>query len=106
MSEHGIENKITKAHTVLLTKLEDEGDVDHCFDKQGVLHKEFLEGEFYVQVLERLLKETSTVKPRFCEEGRWFLVHKNAPDHSARAAKCFLENHSLVEISSPLYSPA
>jgi hypothetical protein len=57
MSEHGLENKITKTHTVSLAKVEDEGDVDHYFDKQGVIHKEFWESEFHVQVPERLLKE-------------------------------------------------
>jgi len=35
MSEHGLENKITKAHTVLFAKVEDG---DHYFDKQGVMH--------------------------------------------------------------------
>jgi hypothetical protein len=39
MAEHGMENKITKAHTVLLAKAEDESDSDHRFDKQGVMHK-------------------------------------------------------------------
>jgi flagellar biosynthesis component FlhA len=63
MSEHGMENKITKAHTGLLTKDEVEDYVDHYFDKQGVLHKEFLESELYMQVLQRLLKETSSVRP-------------------------------------------
>jgi hypothetical protein len=63
MSEHGMENKITKAHTGLLTKVEDDGDIDHYFDKEGVLHKEFLESEVYMQVLERLLKDTSSVRP-------------------------------------------
>jgi hypothetical protein len=59
MSKHGLENQITKAHTVLLAKVEDEGDGDHRFDKQCVMHKEFLETELYVQVLERLFKDIS-----------------------------------------------
>jgi hypothetical protein len=59
MSKHGLENKITKAHTVLFAKVEDEGDGDHCFDKQGVMHKEFLESALYVQALEGLFKEIS-----------------------------------------------
>jgi hypothetical protein len=62
MSEHGMENKVTKAHTVLLTKVEDGGNVDHCFDKQGVIQITF-ESKLYMQVLERLLKETSSVRP-------------------------------------------
>ena len=43
----------------MLAKVEDEGDGDHCFDKQGVIHKEVLESELFVQELGRLLKETS-----------------------------------------------
>jgi hypothetical protein len=31
-------------------------------------------------------------------------LHKNATDHSARTANGFFKNHSLVEISNPLYS--
>lgn len=59
MSEHGLQNKIT----VSLAKVEDEGDVDHYFDKEGVIHKEFWESEFHVQMPERLLKEISSVRP-------------------------------------------
>jgi hypothetical protein len=108
MSEHGEENKITDAHAVFLANIEIEGDVDHFFDKQGGIHKEFLpEGkrvnnEFYVQVRKRLLKQTSSVRLRFCEKGRWFLLHKNAPADSAMKVKHFQEDHSMVEISHPL----
>jgi hypothetical protein len=59
MSEHGLEKQITKAHTVLLVKVEDDGDGDHHFDKQCVMYKEFLESELCVQVLERLFKKIS-----------------------------------------------
>jgi histone-lysine N-methyltransferase SETMAR len=76
-----------------------------------VIHKEFVpEGQtvssaFYVDVIERLLKGISRVKPQFRAEGSWFLLHDNAPSHSALVVKTFLAKHDVVEISHPPYSP-
>jgi hypothetical protein len=81
------------------------------FDKQDVIHKEFVpEGQtansaFYVEVIGRLLKRTSRVRPQFRAEGSWLLLHDNAPSHSALVVKTFLAKHGVVEISHPPYSP-
>jgi hypothetical protein len=81
------------------------------FDKQGVIHKQFVpEGQavnsdFYVEVIRRLLKRISWVRPQFRAEGSWFLLHSNAPSHSALVVKTFLAKHGVVEISHPPYSP-
>jgi hypothetical protein len=63
MSQHGLENKISKVHTALLAKVEDKGDVYHCFDQQGVMHKEFLESKLNIQVLKRLRRRFQHVRP-------------------------------------------
>jgi hypothetical protein len=76
-----------------------------------VIHKEYVpEGQivnsaFYVEVIGRLLKRISRVRPQFRAEGSWFLLHDNAPSHSALVVKPFLAKHGAVEISHPRYSP-
>jgi hypothetical protein len=81
------------------------------FGQQGVIHKELvLEGQtgnsaFYVEVIGRLLKRTSRVRPQFRTESSWFLLHDKAPSHSTLVVKIFLANHGVVEISHPSYSP-
>jgi histone-lysine N-methyltransferase SETMAR len=73
-----------------------------------VIHKESvpegLNSAFYVEVIGRLLKRISWVRPQFRAEGRWFLLH-NAPSHSALVVKTFLAKHGVVEMSHPPYSP-
>jgi hypothetical protein len=94
----------------LLAEVEDEGHVDHFSYKHGVIHNELVserkrvKNEFYVQVQKRLLKQISRVRPPLCEKGMWFLLHKNAPADSVMKVKHFQEDHSIVEISHPLYS--
>jgi hypothetical protein len=79
-------------------------------DKQGVTHKEFVpEGQrvnsaFYVEVIGRLLNRISEVRSQFRAEGSWFLLHDNAPSHSALVVKTFLTKHG-AETSHPPYSP-
>jgi histone-lysine N-methyltransferase SETMAR len=81
------------------------------FDKQGVFFKEFVpEGQtvnsaFHVEVIRRLLKRISWVRPQFRAEDSWFLLHDNSPSHSALVVKTFLAKHGVVEISHPPYSP-
>jgi hypothetical protein len=76
-------------------------------DKRGVIHKEFVpEGQtvnsaFYVGVIGRLLKRISRVRPQFRAEVSWFLLHDNAPSHSAMV----VANHGVVEISLLSYYP-
>jgi histone-lysine N-methyltransferase SETMAR len=81
------------------------------FDKQGVIHKAFVperqrvNSAFYVEVIGRLLKSISRVRPQFRAEGSWFLLNDNAPSNSALVIKIFLAKHGVVEISHPPYSP-
>jgi histone-lysine N-methyltransferase SETMAR len=83
----------------------------HFFDKQGVIHKEFVSerqavnSAFYVEVIGRLLKRISLMRPQFRAEGSWFLLHDNAPSHCALVVKIFLAKYCVVEVSHPPYSP-
>jgi hypothetical protein len=80
------------------------------FDRESIVHKEFVpEGQtvnsaFHVEVIGRLLKRISRVRPQFPAEGSWFLLHDNAPSHSALVVKIFLAKQGVVEISHPSYS--
>jgi hypothetical protein len=80
------------------------------FDKQGGIHKEIcVEGQtvnsaLYVEVIGRLLKHISRVRPQFRAEGGWFSLH-NAPPHSTMVVKTFLTKHTVVDISHIPYSP-
>jgi hypothetical protein len=97
---------------VSFAKGQDKNHADYIFDKQGVIHKDFVpEGQktvnsaFCVQVIGRLLKRISRVGPQFRAEGSWFLLQDNAPSHSALVVKTFLAKHGAVETSHPPYSP-
>jgi hypothetical protein len=112
MSEHAMNLKvITKAQEVSFPEVQDHNHGDHIFDKQCVIHREFVpEGQivnsaFYAEVIGRLLKRISRARPQVRLEGSWFLLHDNAPSHSALAVKIFLAKHGVVEISHPPYSP-
>jgi uncharacterized membrane protein YccF (DUF307 family) len=71
-----------------------------------VILKEFVpEGQtvntaFYVEVIGRLLKRISWVRPQF-----WFLLHGNALSHSALVVKTCLATNGVIEIRHPPYSP-
>lgn len=81
------------------------------FDTQGIIHKEFVpegqsvNGAYYLEVMKRLLKRISRVRPQFREKGSWFLLHDNAPAHSSLIVRSFLMKHAIVEINHPPYSP-
>jgi hypothetical protein len=77
------------------------------FCKQLLIHREFVPEEqtvtisFYVKVIERLLERIRRMKPQFRAEVCWFLLHYNAPAHSALVVKRFVAKHSVVEIGHP-----
>jgi histone-lysine N-methyltransferase SETMAR len=83
------------------------------FDKQVVIHKEFVpEGHtvnsaFYVEVIGRLIERISRVRPQFRAEGSWILLHDNGFSHFALVMKIlvFLAKQGVVEINHPPYSP-
>jgi histone-lysine N-methyltransferase SETMAR len=60
---------------------------------------------FYIEIIGRLLKSISRVRPQFRAEGSWFLLHDNAAFHSALVVKIFLAKQGVLEISHPPYSP-
>jgi len=68
------------------------------FGSEGVIHQEFVpEGqkvnaEFYVVVLDRLLKRIQQVRMAKLQSSEWFLLHDNVPSHNAASVKKFLVN--------------
>ena len=63
------------------------------FDTEGVIHLEFVpEGqkvnaEFYVVVLDRLLRRIRRVRTAKFQSNEWFLLHDNAPSNKAAIVK-------------------
>jgi len=80
-------------------------------DTEGVIHREFVpEGqkgnaEFYVGVLDRLLKRIRRVRTAKFQSSEWFLFHDNAPSHNAASVKKFLANRNVAVLHHPPYSP-
>jgi len=80
------------------------------FDAEGVIDREFVpEGqkvnaEFYVGVLDRLLKRIRRVRTAKFQSSEWFLFHDNAPSPNAASVK-FLANRNVAVLQNPPYSP-
>jgi hypothetical protein len=73
------------------------------FDKQAVIHKEFLpEGQRFNR---KIVEVHYPAEAKFRAEGSWVLLHDNAPSHSALVVKTFLAKQAVMEISHPPYSP-
>jgi hypothetical protein len=89
---------ITKAQKFHLQKSMIKTMLITFFDKQGVIHKKCM-------VIGRLLKRISRMRAQFRAEGSWFLLHDNAPPHSALVLKIFLAKHGVVEIIYAPHSP-
>jgi histone-lysine N-methyltransferase SETMAR len=102
---------ITKDTKFCLQKSKTKIMLMKFLEKQGFIHKELVpvgqtvNSVFYVEVIGRVLKRISHVRPQFRAEGSWFLLHDNSPSHSALVVKTFLAQHGVVEISHPPYSP-
>ena len=81
------------------------------FDSRGIIHKEFVppgqtvNALFYKDVLERLLKRVRRVRPDLYASGDWFLLHDNAPSHTAIVATQFPAKNRVTVINHPPYSP-
>ena len=81
------------------------------FYAEGVIHREFVrEGqkvnaEFYVGVLDRLLKRIRRVRTAKFQSSEWLLLHDNAPSHNAAIVKKFLANRNVAVFHHPPYSP-
>ena len=81
------------------------------FDAEGVIHREFVpEGqkvnaEFYVGVLDGLLKRIRRVRMVKFQSNEWFLLHDNAPSHNAAIVKKLLANRNVAVLHHSPYSP-
>jgi len=81
------------------------------FDAEGVIRRDFVpEGqkvnaEFYVGVLDRLLKRIRRVRTAKFQSSKWLLLHDNAPSHNAAIVKKFLANRNVAVLHCPPYSP-
>ena len=81
------------------------------FDAEGAIHREFVpEGqkvnaEFYVGVLDRLLKRIRRVRTAKFQSSEWFLFHDNAPSRNAAIVQKFLANRKVAVLHHPTYSP-
>jgi len=81
------------------------------FDAESVLHREFVpEGqkvnaEFYVDVLDQLLKRIRQVRTAKFQSSEWFLLHDNVPSYNAAIVKKFLVNRNVAVLHHPHDSP-
>jgi histone-lysine N-methyltransferase SETMAR len=81
------------------------------FDTQGVIHRDIVSegqtvnGQFYLGVMERLLKRIHHVCPEFHNSKEWFLLHDNAPAHTAGAVARFLARKQVTVLHHPSYLP-
>jgi hypothetical protein len=81
------------------------------FDAQGVIHSEFVpegqtvNGQSYLDVMERLLKRIRRVRPEFHNSNEWFLLHDNVPAHTAGVVARCLARKQVTVRHYPPYSP-
>ncbi|KMQ92061.1 histone-lysine n-methyltransferase setmar-like protein [Lasius niger] len=79
------------------------------FDSKGVVHREFVpagqtvNGQFYVEVLERLRLKVRRVRREIVDT--WILHHDNAPSHTSLRVREFLAKHNVATLPQPPYSP-
>ncbi|GFU73960.1 uncharacterized protein TNCV_3784751 [Trichonephila clavipes] len=75
------------------------------FDKNGVVHSEFVpegqtvNGAFYVDVLKRLKRQVNRVRPEI--SANWKLHHDNAPSHTCFVVTELLTKNVIVTIPQP-----
>ena len=80
-------------------------------DTEGIIHREFvpegqkLNTEFYVDVLDQLLKRIRRVRMAKFQSIEWFLLHDNTPTHISAIVKKFLANRNVAVLHHPPYSP-
>lgn len=83
-----------------------------CFyDSKGIIHKEFVPtgqtvtGEYYRDVLRRLLHRIRRIRPEYHDPCSWSLLHDNAPSHRSRVVSEFLTKNQVVTLHHSPYSP-
>ena len=103
--------KLSKTKESAISKFASEEDVTFFFDAEGVILREFVpewqkvNAEFYVGVLDRLLKRIRRVRMAKFQPSEWFLLHDNAPSHNAVNSKKFLANRNVSVLHHLPYSP-
>lgn len=81
------------------------------FDSRGIIHQEFtpegvtVTGEYYLSVVDRLLKRIHRVRPEYRRNVNWTLLHDNAPAHKSLVVRNFLAKKGVVVLEHPPYSP-
>jgi hypothetical protein len=75
-----------------------------------VIHREFVpegqtvNGQFYLGVMERLLKRVRRIRPEFHNSKEWFFLHDSALAHTAGVGR-FLARKQVTVLHHPSYSP-
>ncbi|UYV65965.1 hypothetical protein LAZ67_3006016 [Cordylochernes scorpioides] len=81
------------------------------FDSRGIIHKEFvpagqtITGEYYLNVLKRLIARIRRIRPEYHDEDSWCLLHDNAPSHSSLIVRRFLAKNNVCVLNHSPYSP-
>ena len=81
------------------------------FDAQGIIYKEFVpqgttvNSHYYLDVLKRLCNRIRRVLPERWTEKDFFLLHDNAPAHTAGIVTQFLARKQIPVLQHPPYSP-
>ncbi|UYV70034.1 hypothetical protein LAZ67_7001543 [Cordylochernes scorpioides] len=81
------------------------------FDSRGIIHKEFvpagqtITGEYYLNVLKRLIARIRRIRPEYRDEDSWCLLHDNAPSHFSLIVRRFLAKNNVCVLNHPQYSP-
>ena len=81
------------------------------FDSQGIMQKEFVQegctvnAEYYNGMLHSLISRIRRVHPTLYRTRDIFLLHDNAPAHSAAKIQQFLTQKQVATLNHPPYSP-
>jgi histone-lysine N-methyltransferase SETMAR len=85
--------------------------VKTMFNAEGVIHREFVpegqtvNGQFYLGMIERLLKRIRRVRPEFHNSKEWFLLHDNVPACTTGVVVRFLARKQVTVLHHLSYSP-
>ena len=80
------------------------------WDSKGVLLVDFVHkgttitGEYYANLLRKLLQKIRYKRPGMEEEGI-FLLHDNASPHTSNVSQAAISNLGFIQLSHPAYSP-
>ncbi|XP_011166492.1 histone-lysine N-methyltransferase SETMAR-like [Solenopsis invicta] len=91
----------SKINTMLIT----------FFDSKGIIHKEFVPsdqivtGDYYLEVLKRLMARIRRIRPDYQDPNSWTLLHDNAPSHKSLSVCQFLARNQVCVLNYPPYSP-